>query len=106
LHLSRCLLCPALPYLPCPRSLQLSTTISQQRKDAEAREAEVQRQRAERRRATREKAEAVRRKQMRHVLFTSPEVVKVGSDGWAGLVWSGLGWAGLGWAEGGVTRVG
>lgn len=29
-----------------------------------------------------DKAEAVRRKQMKHVLFTTPEVVEVSGQGW------------------------
>ncbi|PSC67151.1 glycosyltransferase family 5 [Micractinium conductrix] len=59
---------------------QLKKSIREQRLAAEAVAAELERQRRTAREAAQFKAEAVRRRQMRHVLFTQPEVVKAGQD--------------------------
>lgn len=67
----------------------LLASITAARKAAEAAAAEVARQRRAVRLAAQEKAEAVRRKQMRHVLFTTPEVVEVGW-GVGGVGWGGV----------------
>lgn len=58
----------------------LKQTITTQRKEAEEAVAAIMRTRRLAREAAQDKAEAVRRKQMRHVLFTVPEVVQAGQD--------------------------
>lgn len=66
---------PSLPtHLTC---LQFKKSITEQRKADEAAAAELAAQRRAKREAAQDKAEAVRRKQMRHVLFTQPEVPEV-----------------------------
>lgn len=57
--------------------LQFKLSITEQRKAEEAAAAELAAQRRAKREAAQDKAEAVRRKQMRHVLFTQPEVPEV-----------------------------
>ncbi|KAI7836090.1 hypothetical protein COHA_010018 [Chlorella ohadii] len=59
---------------------ELLEAITKKRKEEEAAAAELERQRREKRLAAQEKAEAVRRKQMKHVLFTTPEVVEAGEE--------------------------
>ncbi|KAL4420307.1 hypothetical protein ABPG77_001397 [Micractinium sp. CCAP 211/92] len=55
-------------------------SITEQRKADEAAAAELAAQRRAKREAAQDKAEAVRRKQMRHVLFTQPEVPEAGKE--------------------------
>lgn len=61
-----------------PVHLQIRASITAKREAEEAEQAEKERQRLALRRAAQAKAEAVRRKQMKHVLFTVPEVPQVG----------------------------
>ena len=78
---------------------QLRSGITAARIAAEAAAAEVKRQRAEARQAAPDQAEAVRRKQMRHVLFTQPEVVQVRGGAQGGRVGAGGVWGDKGSEE-------